>query len=395
MTVARDEVAMVRIGFIGPLTGAPAAKGLSARNSAILAVARRNARIDRRWTYELVVADDACDPAIGVEVAERMAGDPTIVAGITHYCSQVALACINVYHRHRFPVVVWGAHHSAVTDAGYLEVHRVSGVFANEDEAAADFMLGRGFRRWMVLHDATHYGSGHAAAFTGALRARGVDAVLSREIAVDQQDFRCEIDALSRCAAEVVYIATAPDAWWATSGASTPLRRPPTDRAGWMPAPARLCRQLAERSVRVQLQGPASLLRDKRVIKDMGSAGDGVIALEEGAPIGELPGGPEFAADYAAHGFAEPWEAFGPFAYAATSLVMDVIDEVGTDRRRIRETLNAVRDHPSLIGPINFNDKGQNVTVPVTVYVAAGGQWVPWKGGRDGVAKTQHSVRTD
>jgi hypothetical protein len=54
---------------------------------------------------------------------------------------------------------------------------------------------------------------------------------------------------------------------------------------------------------------------------------------------------------------------------------MDAIDEVGPDRGRVCAALSRTKDHPSLIGPITFNAKGQNVTVPISAYRAEGGAW--------------------
>ena len=153
-------------------------------------MAQRNASGASPWWYELVVGDDACEPSVGAAVAEAFASDVTITAGVAHYCSEVALRCVDIYHRHGLPIVVWGAHAAAVTDANdYPEIHRVSGVFANEDEAAAAFMRGLGYRSWAILHDPTHYGHGHAECLSRAVAARGGEIWLSREIGIDQQDF--------------------------------------------------------------------------------------------------------------------------------------------------------------------------------------------------------------
>ena len=89
--MAKDTV---RIAFIGPLTGGVAANGLGGRNAADLAVRLRNADPKARYTYELVVLDDECKPNVGVQVATRAASDNTVIAGVTHYCSTVAMATV-------------------------------------------------------------------------------------------------------------------------------------------------------------------------------------------------------------------------------------------------------------------------------------------------------------
>jgi branched-chain amino acid transport system substrate-binding protein len=370
----------VRIGFIGPLSGGPAAKGKGGRNSALLAVKQRNENPAARYRYELVVADDACDPTTGVGVAERMAADPSVIAGVTHYCSQVALACVELYHRHAFPVVVWGAHAAEITEGNdFAEIHRVSGTFANEDDAAARFMRERGCRTWAILHDPTDYGIGHAETLQKQIAVHGGQVRAIYGLSVDQQDLRSEIVQMRALGVDAVFVATAPSAWWTTHGGQVSLRRPPTDTPGWMPAPACFARQAAELGLHAQLHCPASVLRDARVLGDMGAAGEGTLAFEEGAPLDALPGGSEFASAYAQAGFAEPADAFGPFAYAAATLLMDVIEAAGPDRARVRDALNRVRGHPSLVGPVTFDATGQNVSLIISTYVAQGGAWKLWR----------------
>src|ERR1700737_1907276 len=87
----------VRIAFIGPLTGGNSAIGLGGRNSADLAVKLRNADPKAKYQYELVVLDDECKPDAGVQVATKAGSDKSIVAGVTHYCSGVAMARVDTF----------------------------------------------------------------------------------------------------------------------------------------------------------------------------------------------------------------------------------------------------------------------------------------------------------
>ena len=82
----------VKIAFIGPLTGGVSANGIGGRNSADLAVKLRNEDPKAKYKFELVVLDDECKPNVGVQVATKVAADNSIVAGVTHYCSAVAMS---------------------------------------------------------------------------------------------------------------------------------------------------------------------------------------------------------------------------------------------------------------------------------------------------------------
>ena len=136
---------VVKIAFVGPLTGGVSNMGLGGRNSADLAVRLRNQDPKSKYTYELVAQDDECKPNVGVQVATKVAADKNIVAGVTHYCSAVAMATAGVYNRFGMPAVVWGAVLPEVTYGNnFQEVHRVNGTMINQNEVAYKFMAGLG-----------------------------------------------------------------------------------------------------------------------------------------------------------------------------------------------------------------------------------------------------------
>ncbi len=92
-----------------------------------------------------------------------------------------------------------------------------------------------------------------------------------------------------------------------------------------------------------------------------------------------MPGGKMFTDEYKAACYAEVPEAYGPFSFIATHLVMEAIEKVGPDRGKITEELGKVKDRPSIVGPITFDDHGQNITPLTTKYVVQDGKWVVWE----------------
>jgi branched-chain amino acid transport system substrate-binding protein len=136
--VAKDRV---KVAFIGPLTGGVSANGIGGRNSAELAVRLRNQDESAKYEYEMVVLDDECKPNIGVQVATKAAADRSIVAGVTHYCSAVAIGTVDTYHRFGLPVVIWGAVLPDITYGNdYPEIHRVNGTMINQNQTNAEFL---------------------------------------------------------------------------------------------------------------------------------------------------------------------------------------------------------------------------------------------------------------
>ena len=170
LAVAKDTV---KIAFIGPLTGGVAANGIGGRNSADLAVKLRNEDPKSKYKYELVSLNDECKPNVGVQVATKASADNSIIAGVTHYCSAVAMSTGDVYRRFGLPTIVWGAVLPEITYGNdFKEVHRVNGTMINQNEVAAKFMTGLGYKKWVVIHDTTDYGKGHNKYFSQFVATR-------------------------------------------------------------------------------------------------------------------------------------------------------------------------------------------------------------------------------
>jgi ABC-type branched-subunit amino acid transport system substrate-binding protein len=68
-----------------------------------------------------------------------------------------------------------------------------------------------------------------------------------------------------------------------------------------------------------------------------------------------------------------------PFAFAAASLVLDAIEKVGPDRKKVRNELNRTHDYDSVVGKISFDDHRQNAVPLITKFVVQGGKWLVWE----------------
>jgi len=352
LAAAKDSV---RIVFIGPLTGGVAANGLGGRNSVDLAVKLRNADPKARFSYELVVLDDECKPNVGVQVATKAASDNSIIGGVTHYCSTVAMGTVDVYHRFGLPVIVWGAVLPDVTYANdYREIHRVNGTMINQNETAAQFMAGQKFKRWAIVHDTTDYGKGHNKYFAEYLQKQGGQILGTFGVTADQQDFSAELTRIKELKPDVVYF-----------GGITPLG-------------VRLRSQMDKFGVKAVFQGTSGIISDA-FVEGLGPLAEGVVAFREGAPAEKLPGGKSFLEQYAKAKYSDDPEAYGPFAFVAANLLMDAIEKVGPDRKKVRAELNRTRDYDSIVGRITFDDHRQNAVPVISKFVVQDGRWMVWE----------------
>jgi branched-chain amino acid transport system substrate-binding protein len=349
---AKDKV---KVAFIGPLTGGTAANGLGGRNSAELAVKLRNADPKAKYEYELVVLDDECKPNVAVQVATKAGADRGIVASVSHYCSVAAIAAVETYNRLGLPMVVWGAVLPDITYRNkFPEVHRVNGTMINQNEVAAKFMTGLGFKTWVVIHDTTDYGKGHNEYFSKYVKAGGGQILGTFGVTADQQDFTAELTQAKALNPEVIYF------------------------GGLTPIGIRIRSQMDKLGLNAVFEGTSGIKSDA-YIQGLGPLAEGSLSFIEGAPIEKLPGGKYFQEQYDKAGYKEPPEAYGAFAFVAMQLVLDKIEQVGPDRKKVIDALANVVNYDSIVGPVTFDDHGQNTVSLITKFVAQDGKWVIWE----------------
>jgi len=346
----------VKLAFIGPLSGGSASLGVGGRNSADLAVRLYNADPKRKYDIELVALDDECKPNVGVQVATKAAADPKIVGGVTHYCSAVAMSTVDVYHKFGLPIIVWGAVLPDITYGNdYPEIHRVNGTMVNQNQVAAEFMTGRGFKTWVILHDTTDYGKGHDKYFSQYVTEKGGKILADFGVTADQQDFTAELTKAKELKPDVIYF-----------GGLTPLG-------------VRIRQQMDKLGIKAQFEGVSGIVSEAFVEGLDPKLAEGTLAFREGAAAEKLPGGKFFLAAYEKAKFDQGPDAYGAFAFASAKLLMEAVDAVGPDRKKITKYLGSIKNRDSITGPITFDDHGQNTVALITKYVVQDGKWVMWE----------------
>jgi branched-chain amino acid transport system substrate-binding protein len=351
--IAKDTV---KIAFVTPLTGALSPHGIGGRNSAETAVKVMNADPNTKYNYELLVLDDECKPNVAVQVVTKIASDRSIVAAVPHYCSAAAIATVEIFHRFKLPMVVWAAVLPDITYAQkFPEIHRVSGTLIGQNKVGAKFMKDQGYKTFVSFADSTDYGKSMNKYFTQFTQENGNQILGTFAVPPDQQDVSAELTKIKELNPQVIYF-----------GGLTPLG-------------ARVRTQMDKLGISAQFEGNSGVMGDAFINAVGAQLAEGAVAFLDSPPLAKMPGGKMFIDAYKAAGYKEEPEVYGPFAYAATRLVMETIEKAGPDRAKITDALGNVKDAPSILGPITFDDHGQNITPLTTKYVVQDGKWVVWE----------------
>jgi branched-chain amino acid transport system substrate-binding protein len=205
-----------------------------------------------------------------------------------------------------------------------------------------------------VIHDTTDYGKGHNKYFSEYLAKSGGKIAGTFGVTADQQDFNAELTQIKSLGVDAIYF------------------------GGLTPIGVRIRSQMDKLGIKAQFIGTSGIVSDA-FIEGLGPLAEGALAFREGAPVEKLPGGKFFMEKYQAAKYAEAPEAYGAFAFAAMSLILDTIEKVGPDRKKVTAALRSVKDVDSIVGKISFDDHGQNTVAAITKYVAQDGKWVVWE----------------
>jgi len=348
------EKKLVKIGFIGPLTGPNAAVGLGARNGADLAIRQANEKGDLPYKFELVVLDDASDPTTGVAAATKLCTDPLVAAATTHFNSPVGLATIHVFHRYGVPQMFWGGIHPDITNKyNYPEVTRICPNTLVEHANLAKFVVEKlGYKDWSIIYDMTSYGKSCLNAVKPAVTKAGAQILSEDGIAVGTVDFRPILSKIKamKPGPQVIYF-------------------------GGVVTEASLIKiQMNELGMKNLYTGVTGLDSEtfNATAKETaeGTIIIGKAHIDESSP---------FVKAYKAVGYKEFYEATGPYAYESVNLILEAIKKAGTeDKKKLAKTIREM-EYRGILGVTQFDEFGQTLSGGLTTKVSQDKKWVLWE----------------
>jgi branched-chain amino acid transport system substrate-binding protein len=343
---------VVKIGFIGPLSGGNAQQGLSARNGFQLAVDQANAS-GLPFKIEPVILDDAANPQTGVAAALKLTNDGQVLAATGHWNSGVALATIPVFQRAGVPFIVWGAISPKITERNNPMVSRVVTTLVNTNEPLAKWAAGSIGKKIAIVSDTSDYGVANTQNFEKFFKAAGGSIVATEAAPVGTTDFRALLTKIKATSPDAVYF-------------------------GGVITEAGLVRQqMVELGLAVPMIGVDGF-HDAEFVKIAGPAAEGTISgivKEKGNPQLE-----KLTRDYQAAKFAEPSTTYTKNAYDAANIIVAALKKAGTkDKAAIARAIREV-EHDGAMGRTSFDQNGQTkLPVDLELRVVKNGAWTTFQ----------------
>jgi branched-chain amino acid transport system substrate-binding protein len=185
----------IRVGFLAPLTGPGAAFGINMLQGHKMAVDQINeAGGLLRRKLEVVVIDDAADPAQSVSAMTRLIYQDKVDIVIGGWGSATVLANFRVCEKAKVPYIECGASNPRITRGQH---NQWTFAMIQNDEKQAKVISGlamdMGYKRFAILHDRNDFGRGGRDEFSKDLATGGLKPVIVESYQMGDKDFNAQL----------------------------------------------------------------------------------------------------------------------------------------------------------------------------------------------------------
>jgi branched-chain amino acid transport system substrate-binding protein len=352
--MAQEQV--VKIGHVGPISGAIAHLGKDNEYGARLAVEELNAKGlsigGKKIKFELVAEDDAADPKQGTAAAQKLV-DAKISGVIGHLNSGTTIPASKIYSDAGIPQISPSATNPKYTRQGYKTTFRV---------VADDVHLGGTLGRYAVkdlkgksiavIDDRTAYGQGVAEEFEKAVKAAGGNLV-GHEFTTDKAtDFMPILTTLKGKKPDIIFF-----------GGMDAVGGP-------------MLKQMKSLGISAKFMGGDGICTTELVKLAGDAMADGqVICAEAGGVDGALKKGmDDFGVKFKKR-FNDDVKLYAPYVYDAVNVMEDAMQRAkSTEPAKYLPELAKTSGYKGVTGTISFDAKGDIKNGALTLYTYKGGK---------------------
>ncbi len=359
---------IAKIGVIAPLSGDLSALGLGIKNGVDLAIKQANdSKKINGWTLQLAAEDDTATANVGATVAAKLKSDAAVVGVVGTLNSSVAEQVAPVLSSGNIVqvspantgIALTGRDNLAAQKRKYSSYYRVATTDDVQGPFAAQYLLGANIKTAAIVHDKKTYGQGLQTAFAAEFKKGGGTITTTETINPGEKRFSGVVTKVLQGNPGAVYY------------------------GGEFPEAAPLSKQLHDAGFKGPLMGGDGIYSGK-YIENGGVEGD--LATSVGAPTETLASAKAFVDAYKAAGYAEPYEAYGAYAYDAANVIIEALSKVLPGKDAVNDDVRkSVVDEVGKVsisgvtGQVAFDEFGDTTTKVLTVYTVENKKWVAKK----------------
>ncbi len=346
---------VVKIGHVGPVSGAIAHLGKDNESGARLAIEELNAKGikigGKAVKFELIAEDDAADPKQGTAAAQKLV-DSKVNGVIGHLNSGTTIPASKIYSDAGIPQVSPSATNPKYTRNGYKTAFRVVAddvhLGGTLGRYAVNTLKGKSFA---VIDDRTAYGQGVAEEFEKAVKAAGGNLV-GHEFTTDKAtDFMAILTTLKAKKPDVVFF-------------------------GGMDAVAGpMLRQMKALGINAKFMGGDGICTaDLAKLAGDAMADNQVYCAEAGGVEGaQKKGMDDFKARFSKR-FGYDVQIYAPYVYDAVNVMADAMVRAGSAQPAKYLPELAKSNYKGVTGTIAFDEKGDIKNGALTMFTYKGGK---------------------
>jgi branched-chain amino acid transport system substrate-binding protein len=350
------DATVIKIGHVGPVSGAIAHLGKDNELGARMAIEDLNAKglkiAGKPAKFELVAEDDAADPKQGTAAAQKLV-DTKVNGVIGHLNSGTSIPASAIYSAAGIPQISPSATNPKYTRQGFKTTFRV---------VADDVHLGGTLGKYAVatlkgksiavIDDRTAYGQGVAEEFKKAVEAAGSKTV-AHEFTTDKStDFMAILTSIKAKKPDVIFF-------------------------GGMDAVAGpMLKQIKQLGLKVKFLGGDGICSSELAkLAGDAMADDQVVCAEAGGVEGEGKAAMDkFKADFKAKNNLDV-QVYAPYVYDAVQVMAAAMVKADSaDPAKYLPVLAATADYKGVTGVIAFDEKGDIKNGALTLYTYKAGK---------------------
>jgi len=326
---------VIRIGFIGPLTGDYANYGTLCKQAVEMAIDEINAKGGVNGaSIKLYAEDSEGDSQKALAAMEKLSSSDKVCAIIGPVLTGETFSVAERAQAEGIVIITPSASHKDITNVGDY-VFRTTPSDGLQGEVAGKYFANvLGYKNLAVLYAKNDYSQGLYESMSEAFEAEGGHIIATETFMVGDKDFKTQLTKLKNTSAEAIYI---PD---------------------YTAEMAQILEQASQLGIdKPFLSGDGFL--SEEIYSLAGQYTDGVIYTAS-ARVEESNKNRTFKDAYTARWGVGP-DSFATNAYDATYILVSVIGKVGTDRKAIKTGMQQVKDFEGVNGIINFATNGDLV----------------------------------
>jgi branched-chain amino acid transport system substrate-binding protein len=345
---------VVKIGHVGPVSGAISHLGKDNENGARMAIEDLNAKGvtigGKKVKFELEAEDDAGDPKQGTAVAQKLV-DMKVNGVIGHLNSGTTIPASKIYNEAGIPQISPSATNPTYTRQGFKTAFRVVA-----DDVQLGSTLGKysvqtlKAKTFVVVDDRTAYGKGVAEEFEKAVKAAGGNVVKHEYTNDKATDLTAILTSAKEAKPDVIFY-------------------------GGMDAVAGpMIRQMKQLGITAKVVGGDGICTTDLPKLSGDTMADGqVLCAEAGGVTPEQKKGlDDFKARYKKK-YGIEVQIYAPYVYDATMVMAQAMIKAGSaDPAKYLPVLAKTAGYKGVTGVISFDEKGDIKNGALTLYTYKG-----------------------